>query len=293
MTGDIHALSGAYAVDALDDIERAQFERHLAECPACRSEVDSLQEAAALLAETTVTTPSAQLRDRVLADIAGVRPLPPPGATVTALEPRRRRRVLPFLAAAAAVVAIGTGGVVWQQVSNDDPSRYEQVLEASDAQRFTVNVDGATATVVRSKKLNEAWLVTKDMPAAPKDHAYALWLQHDDVMVPAGIMPAGGDNEVLLSGDAGDGQWRRDHRRDRRPRADRAQRRRRRPVLLRHLGKPHDTTPTPQRIAVVGSGVAGLTAAYVASRTAHVTLFEADERLGGHADTHVVTRRRP
>ena len=47
-------------------------------------------------------------------------------------------------------------------------------------------------------------------------------------------------------------------------------------------------TPTRQRIAVVGSGVAGLTAAYVASRTAHVTLFEADERLGGHADTHVV-----
>ena len=43
-----------------------------------------------------------------------------------------------------------------------------------------------------------------------------------------------------------------------------------------------------RRIAVVGSGVAGLTAAYVASRTAHVTLFEADDRLGGHADTHVV-----
>ena len=47
-------------------------------------------------------------------------------------------------------------------------------------------------------------------------------------------------------------------------------------------------TPTPRRIAVVGSGVAGLTAAYVASRTAHVTLFEADDRLGGHADTHLV-----
>ena len=48
------------------------------------------------------------------------------------------------------------------------------------------------------------------------------------------------------------------------------------------------STTAPRRIAVVGSGVAGLTAAYVASRTAHVTLFEADERLGGHADTHVV-----
>jgi predicted NAD/FAD-binding protein/DUF1365 family protein len=43
-----------------------------------------------------------------------------------------------------------------------------------------------------------------------------------------------------------------------------------------------------RRVAVVGSGVAGLTAAYVASATAEVTLFEADERLGGHADTHRV-----
>src|SRR3712207_4232296 len=45
---------------------------------------------------------------------------------------------------------------------------------------------------------------------------------------------------------------------------------------------------TPRRLAVVGSGVAGLTAAYVASRTATVTLYEADTRLGGHADTHDV-----
>ncbi len=45
---------------------------------------------------------------------------------------------------------------------------------------------------------------------------------------------------------------------------------------------------TPRRVAVVGSGAAGLTAAHVASRTAHVTLYEADDRLGGHADTHRV-----
>ncbi len=42
------------------------------------------------------------------------------------------------------------------------------------------------------------------------------------------------------------------------------------------------------RIAVIGSGVAGLTAAHVAAKSAHVTLFEADTRLGGHADTHEV-----
>ena len=39
---------------------------------------------------------------------------------------------------------------------------------------------------------------------------------------------------------------------------------------------------------MIGSGVAGLTAAYVCSASAEVTLYEADDRLGGHADTHRV-----
>lgn len=43
------------------------------------------------------------------------------------------------------------------------------------------------------------------------------------------------------------------------------------------------------RVAVVGSGVAGLTAAYRLSADAAVTLFEADDRLGGHAHTHQIT----
>jgi len=42
-------------------------------------------------------------------------------------------------------------------------------------------------------------------------------------------------------------------------------------------------------IAVVGAGVAGLTAAYVLSKRHAVTLYEADDRLGGHAHTHDVT----
>jgi uncharacterized protein len=45
---------------------------------------------------------------------------------------------------------------------------------------------------------------------------------------------------------------------------------------------------TRRRIAVVGSGIAGLTAGYILSRTDDVTLFEADARLGGHAHTHDV-----
>ncbi|HRE00624.1 MAG TPA: FAD-dependent oxidoreductase, partial [Ilumatobacteraceae bacterium] len=41
-------------------------------------------------------------------------------------------------------------------------------------------------------------------------------------------------------------------------------------------------------IAVVGAGVAGLTAAYVLAQQHEVTLYEADGRLGGHAHTHDV-----
>jgi len=48
------------------------------------------------------------------------------------------------------------------------------------------------------------------------------------------------------------------------------------------------TMPQIRRVAVIGSGVAGLTAAYVVSASAEVTLLEADDRLGGHADTHTV-----
>ena len=43
-----------------------------------------------------------------------------------------------------------------------------------------------------------------------------------------------------------------------------------------------------RRIAVIGSGISGLTAGYVLAQANHVTLFEADDRLGGHADTHPI-----
>jgi len=199
---DIHALSGAYAVDALDDIERAQFERHLAECDACRSEVDSLREASALLAETAAAAPSADLRARILADIETVRPLPP---VVTLTAERRRRRFPALVAAAAVVTLIGVGGAVWQPWSDDTSqvqSATERVLQAPDAEAVTQELDnGAVVTITRSKELNQAVLTTQNMPAPEDGTVYEVWLQHDDVMVPAGLMNDPEATSVLLKGD--------------------------------------------------------------------------------------------
>ncbi|WP_435252920.1 NAD(P)/FAD-dependent oxidoreductase [Streptomyces tendae] len=52
---------------------------------------------------------------------------------------------------------------------------------------------------------------------------------------------------------------------------------------------PRASGERARRTAVVGSGVAGLTAAYVLGRQHRVTLYEADDRLGGHAHTHDLT----
>ena len=48
--------------------------------------------------------------------------------------------------------------------------------------------------------------------------------------------------------------------------------------------------PYERSVAVIGSGVAGLVAAYALSARDRVTLFEADTRIGGHAHTHYVDR---
>ena len=47
----------------------------------------------------------------------------------------------------------------------------------------------------------------------------------------------------------------------------------------------------PRRIAIIGAGIAGLSAAWLLGRKHHVTLYEQEARLGGHANTVTVPTR--
>jgi anti-sigma-K factor RskA len=204
---DIHALSGAYAVDALDDLERAGFERHLAECATCRAEVADLREAAAALGDDIATIPPPGLRSAVLDAVSRVRPIPP----VVRDADRKNvvplgRRWLPALVAAVVLALVGVGAAVWQPWRDEASTTLtaaDRVLADPQAQRITQELaNGATATVVRSPKEHRAVLVTQDMPAPPEGKVYQLWLQTPaEDMVSAGLMPAGRAT-ALLTGDA-------------------------------------------------------------------------------------------
>ncbi|WP_457255053.1 anti-sigma factor [Pedococcus sp. P5_B7] len=230
MSADIHGLVGAYAVDAIDEQERSDFELHLAECPECQAEVASLQQAATQLSLMTETVPPASMRSAVLAGIKTVRPLPPleaqstgpvasgpvggPSSTADAPTPtdttvvqlRPRRRVTAWLATAAAAAILLVGGIAWSPWDNGTGGTVtEQVLAASDAQRYEKVIGGAKATIVRSASLGKAVIIADHMPAAPDGKDFQLWLdQPNRGMVSAGLMPHGTADTVtiLLDGDA-------------------------------------------------------------------------------------------
>ncbi len=120
---NVQAALAVEALDALDGEERDALQAHLAGCAECRAELESLREAASMLAHTAPhirlePARSARLRARLLARAAadvrgGVAAAPVTAAPETRVIPiaSRRRSALPaWLAAAASVlIAIGLG----------------------------------------------------------------------------------------------------------------------------------------------------------------------------------------
>lgn len=91
----MHRMSAAYALEALDGIERLSFESHLAECPECRSDVLDLKDASELLSVGVTLDPPASLKDRVMAttELApGLLGKETPTDQLAESEPAKRKR---------------------------------------------------------------------------------------------------------------------------------------------------------------------------------------------------------
>ncbi len=214
MSPDLHHLSGAYAVDALDDTERASFEQHLAVCADCRAEAVELSATAHSLSSLAEATPPPSLRASVLAGIAQVRPLPPltaeneaePDVGGTVVPIRRRRRTAWFAAAAAAAV-IAVGGVAWSPWSDDAgaPSPMARVAAAADATTVRNTQGGVTTQVAYSKQLGKAAISVKGLPPAPDGKTYQVWyVGAGGTITSAGLfgVDADGSGQALLAGEA-------------------------------------------------------------------------------------------
>jgi anti-sigma-K factor RskA len=208
---ELHLLTGSYALDALPDDEQADFEKHLARCPACAEEVRGLRETAARLAMATAVSPPPEMRSRVLAAVPRTRQLPPPGRNLLTragertglrrLSPSRAGLIAGVLALAAAVAfllvtQVSTSRQLQQvQASN---SAIAAVLAAPDARIESLPATvGGTVTAVSSVREREAVVTTADMPSLPDTRVYQLW-----VITSAGAAKSAGLLSVTSSGSA-------------------------------------------------------------------------------------------
>jgi hypothetical protein len=223
---DLHELAGAYALDALGDVELARFERHLESCQACAAEVRGFAAIATAMATATATEPPAGLKARVLAGVAVTRQLPPVAAD--APDQRRSRRdadaagrertsdegrpdgertsrpfgLIPKIAtgvaaaslaaaAALAVVAVNTHDELSTAQAHN--AAIAAVLTAPDARIMSGRTSaGGTATVVTSQVLGQMVFTSAGMPTLPASQVYQLWFIGAGGARSAGLVPAPG-----------------------------------------------------------------------------------------------------
>jgi hypothetical protein len=187
MTTDIHALLGAYVLDAVDDLERAAFERHLGDCETCRTEVAELREAAARLADGAWSVPPPGLRAQVMTAVANTRQARP-DTPVRREHPARWRRYT-AVAAAAVVLAGAAATVSWtvqdQRVlaeharaiaAEQQQARVRQILAAADVVLHRSPLAGGGSVTVASSALNNAGVIMLGATAPPPDgRVFQLW----------------------------------------------------------------------------------------------------------------------
>lgn len=210
---DVHSLVGAYVFDAVDDVERAAFERHQAECPGCAQDTVELSEAAARLSDVTRSMPPPRIRTEVMARIARTRQ---PLGSLLGPNARKVPRWRKLVAAAVAAGALTTGAAAVTYavqehrirdaetaatIERADAQRIRAVLAAPDATvRQATLARGGRVTVVGSATADAGVVVLAGAAPVPADRAYQVWLLDGATPRPAGLLGATGAGTVLIDG---------------------------------------------------------------------------------------------
>jgi len=190
MSVDVHALAGAYALNALPPDEAAAFAEHLADCAPCRLEVAELQATAAQLGAAVAEEPPDGLRARVLNVVRNTRqspPLTPHDAADAGQDdkraPGRRTHTRHLLLSAAAVLLfLGLGALALRPVldhnaGTEADNHVMAVMHATDARTSTTGVrGGGSITVISSRKMAAAVVMGDRLPPVGRGHDYQLWL---------------------------------------------------------------------------------------------------------------------
>ncbi len=229
---EVHLLVGPYAIDALDSIERARFERHLATCEVCREESAELLATAAKLGEAEYAAPPPGMRDAVMSRVAQTPQVVPKVAPSADTAPSavdqpagamtrptsgtapvsRTSRTVRWLTAAAAVLAIGAigaGSFAYQERQTAETLTAQSQMVADlmaspDTIVRKMPMGDASSAVVMSPSRGEAMMVAQGVPALPSDQTYELWtLTAGGDARPAGTWQpnANGIATVALKGD--------------------------------------------------------------------------------------------
>ena len=225
---DVASLSGAYALNALDEGEKAAFEAHMAESEETRNEATELTDTAVLLGlAVDPETPPASLKASIMAQLATTPQLEREPAATTSIPDARfstpaqakaqarwfARPVNAIVGVAAAVALIIGGGVAVNAISTNvtqqaEANQLAAIYAASDSQSVKATVaGGGDATLVWASSLKTSALIVEGMNALPADKVYELWYINDDGARPAGTFSIGADGKMwqVLDGTMGKG----------------------------------------------------------------------------------------
>ena len=200
-------LLGAWALDAVDDLERAKVERAIASDEELAAEARQLRETIGRLAETDAQQPPDHIRDAVLAEIQQSAAAEDTTDTAAVGEDRdelakmRRRRRWQGLAAAAAAVVVAVA--IPTAVAVDQADRADQAeLQAGFAQQQAEDITEAlldpSAEVVSDDLADgsrgiavlgddSALFAARDM-AQLDDQDYQLWVLEGEDATSAGVL---------------------------------------------------------------------------------------------------------